>query len=173
MYEIDNNKTKQISKTIEKLRKTNPLTHCITNYVTINDCANAVLAIGASPAMANEEEEIEEFVQIAQSTIINLGNLLNDQIPTITKASQETKKTQTPLILDPVEVGVSKLRNDITRKVIDQSEVNIIRSNMSEIKAIGKLYGILDETITAKGVDAAADNKITWDNIEENAQIIE
>ena len=173
MYEIDNNKTKQIIKTIEKLIKKNPLTHCITNYVTINDCANAVLAIGASPAMANEEEEIEEFVQIAQSTIINLGNLLNDQIPTITKASQETKKTQTPLILDPVAVGVSKLRNDITRKVIDQSEVNIIRSNMSEIKAIGKLYGILDETITAKGVDAAADDKITWDNIEENAQIIE
>ncbi len=166
-------KIKDVSKTIETLRKKCPLTHCITNYVTINDCANAVLAIGGSPAMANEEPEIAEFVNIAGATIINLGNLLDNQIQAMKKAATETKKTQTPLVIDPVAVGVSQLRNNMTKEIIDLSNVNIIRANMSEIKAIGKLYDIIDETSIAKGVDVSEDDKITTENLENNAETIE
>ncbi len=172
MKQIDKQKLKQTSKNIEKLRKTCPLTHCITNYVTINDCANAVLAIGGSPAMANEEPEIADFVKIAGATIINIGTLLDNQIEAMTKAAQETKKTQTPLTLDPVAAGVSKLRNDFIKEIIDTSNISIIRGNMSEIKAIGKIYNILEETTTAKGVDVAETDIITTDNIKQNAEII-
>lgn len=168
----DYQKLKEISEIIEKLRNECPLTHCITNYVTINDCANAVLAIGGSPAMANEEPEIAEFVNIAGATVINLGNLLDNQIEAMKKAATETKKTQTPLTIDPVAVGVSKLRNDMTKEIIDLSNVNIIRANMSEIKAIGNIYHILDETSIAKGVDVSNDDRITPENLDKNAEIV-
>lgn len=173
MSEIDIEKLKQTSQIIEKLRQTCPLTHCITNYVTINDCANAVLAIGGSPAMANEKPEIAEFVQFAGATVINTGTLVQNQIDAMKKAAEETKKTQTPLTLDPVAVGVSKLRNDFTKELIDTANTSVIRGNMSEINAIGKLYNILDETNTAKGVDVADSDIITEDNLEINAQTTE
>lgn len=172
MLEIDYQKLEETSKLIEKLRNECPLTHCITNYVTINDCANSVLAIGGSPAMANEEPEIAEFVNIAGATIINLGNLLDNQIEAMKKAAVETKKTKTPLILDPVAVGVSQLRNEMTKEIINLSNVDVIRGNMSEIKTIGKIYDITDESTVAKGVDVAESDIITKENLLSNAKII-
>lgn len=172
MFKNDNKKLNELSKKIEVLRENCPLTHCITNYVTINDCANAVLAIGGSPAMANEEPEIADFVKIAGTTVINLGNLLDNQIEAMKLAAVETKKTKTPLVIDPVAVGVSDLRNNMTKEIIDLSSVDIIRGNMSEIKAIGKLYDIIDTSSVAKGVDVAEDDIISDDNIKENADIV-
>ena len=172
MSKIDYQRLEETSKIIEKLRDKSPLTHCITNYVTINDCANAVLAIGGSPAMANEEPEIAEFVNYAGATIINLGNLLDNQIDAMKKAAVETKNTKTPLILDPVAVGVSQLRNEMTKEIINLSNVDVIRGNMSEIKAIGKLYDIIDENTVAKGVDVAESDIITEENLATNEQII-
>lgn len=172
MKNIDKEKLKKISKNIEKLRNECPLTHCITNYVTINDCANAVLAIGGSPAMANEEPEMKEFAVISGATVINLGTLLDNQMDAMRKSAKECKKTGTPLTIDPVAVGVSKLRNDFTKEIIDIANISVIRGNMSEIKAIGKIYGILEETATAKGVDVADSDIITEDNIKQNANIV-
>ncbi|WP_455644870.1 hydroxyethylthiazole kinase [Methanosphaera sp.] len=170
--EIDKNMIKQCSEVIEQLRSTCPLTHCITNYVTINDCANAVLAIGGSPSMANEAPEIEEFVEIAGATVINMGTLLEDQIEPMRIAAEHTKKTDTPLVIDPVAVGVTKLRNNITQDLIERSSVSVIRGNMSEIKAIGKLFNIITTSSMAKGVDVADSDIISEDNIEENALIV-
>lgn len=172
MFKIDYQKLEDTSKIIEKLREECPLTHCITNYVTINDCANAVLAIGGSPAMANEEPEIAEFVNFAGVTIINLGNLLDNQIEAMKKAAVETKKTKTPLVIDPVAVGVSQLRNEMTEEIIKLSNVDVIRGNMSEIKAIGKIFGVIDESTVAKGVDVAESDIITKENLSSNARII-
>lgn len=172
MKRINDDKLVIISKNIQKLRDINPLTHCITNYVTINDCANAVLAIGASPSMANEEPEMEEFVEIASSTVINMGTLLDNQIDAMKKAAEHTKKTGTPLVIDPVAVGVSKLRNDTTKELIDMSSPCIIRGNMSEIKAIAKIFNISDNTSKAKGVDVASDDVITEDNLDANMQLV-
>ena len=69
-----------LKNSLENVRKNNPLTHCITNSVTINDCANAVLAIGGSPIMAEDEEEMEEVVEIADVLVINIGKLSKEQI---------------------------------------------------------------------------------------------
>ncbi|WP_241776205.1 hydroxyethylthiazole kinase [Methanosphaera sp. WGK6] len=170
--ELDKNMLKKCSEIIEQLRNTCPLTHCITNYVTINDCANAVLAIGGSPSMANEAPEIKEFVEIAGATVINMGTLLEDQIEPMKIAATHTKKTGTPLVLDPVAVGVTQLRNDVTVDLIEQSSVSVIRGNMSEIKAIAKLFNIITESVMAKGVDVADSDVIGEDNIQENASIV-
>lgn len=164
--------TEKIAKNIPKLRNKIPLTHCITNYVTINDCANAVLAIGGSPVMANEAPEIEDFINIAEATVINMGTLLEDQIEPMKIAAKHTKKTDTPLTIDPVAVGLSKLRNDLTKILIDTSNVSVIRGNMSEIKAIANLYDITEDKAVAKGVDVADKDQITDSNLKENALLV-
>jgi len=172
MYKKDYEMIERSAKIIDKLRSECPLTHCITNYVTINDCANAVLAIGGSPAMANEEPEIEDFVNIADATVINMGTLLADQIEAMQKAAIHTKKTDTPLVIDPVAVGVSKLRNDATVDLINKSNPYIIRGNMSEIKAIAKLFDVDENDSKAKGVDVSDEDIIKLENLENNAELI-
>ncbi|MDO5851728.1 MAG: hydroxyethylthiazole kinase [Methanobacteriaceae archaeon] len=172
MNQIDNKKLNETSKLIDTLRKKCPLTHCITNFVTVNDCANSVLAIGGSPAMANEKEEVTEFVDIAGSLVINIGTIFEHDQLAIMKAATHAKKVETPVILDPVAVGVTKLRNEITKKIIEESNVSIIRGNMSEIKAIGKLFNIVDECTMAKGVDVATNDIITKENIKEKGQLV-
>ena len=171
MNEIDMEMLEKSSEIIQKLRDECPLTHCITNYVTINECANAVLAIGGSPAMADTEPEIAEFVQIAGATIVNIGTLFEDQINSMIIAAEETKKTGTPFVLDPVAVGVSELRNNAAVNIIDKSAVSIIRGNISEIKTIANFYDVTGETTKAKGVDAADDDIITRNNIADNVEL--
>ncbi|MBE6494011.1 MAG: hydroxyethylthiazole kinase [Methanosphaera stadtmanae] len=171
MNEIDTQMLEQSSEIIQKLRDECPLTHCITNYVTINDCANAVLAIGGSPAMADTSPEIAEFVQIAGATIVNIGTLFDDQIKSMEIAAEETKKTNTPFVLDPVAVGVSQIRNEATKNIIDKSAVSIIRGNISEIKTVAKFYDVTEESTKSKGVDAADSDIITRDNIAKNVEL--
>lgn len=74
---------------IDKLRQESPLTHCITNVVTVRDCANSVLAVGGSPIMANAPEEAEEIVSIANSLVINIGTLTTEQIKTMKKSAKQ------------------------------------------------------------------------------------
>lgn len=172
MKQNDTEKIKQTSQIIEKLRKTNPLIDCITNYVTVNDCANAVLALGASPAMSTEELEAIEFTQISNAVVINMGSPLQINLTTMQMVAVEAKKTNTPLILDPVAVGVTSLRNQTTQNLIKLATPNIIRGNMSEIKAIGQLFNITQTDSKAKGVDVAEDDIISDENVEENAYLV-
>lgn len=172
MKQNDNRKIKQTSQIIEKLRKTNPLIDCITNYVTVNDCANAVLALGASPAMSTEELEAIEFTQISNAVVINMGSPLQINLTTMQMVALEAKKTNTPLILDPVAVGVTSLRNQTTQNLIKLATPDIIRGNMSEIKAIGQLLNITQTDSKAKGVDVAEDDIISDENVEENAYLV-
>ena len=171
MNKIDTQMLEEVSEIIQKLRDECPLTHCITNYVTINDCANAVLAIGGSPAMADTSPEIAEFVQIAGATIVNIGTLFEDQIKSMEIAAEETKKTKTPFVLDPVAVGVSQIRNEATKNIIDKSDVSIIRGNISEIKTVAKFYDVTEESTKSKGVDAADSDIITRDNLTKNVEL--
>lgn len=157
---------------IEKLRQESPLTHCITNVVTVRDCANAVLAVGGSPIMANAPEEAEEIVSIANSLVINIGTLTQEQIETMKKSAKQAAKMEKPLVLDPVGIGISKIRNETPIDIIKESKPAIIRGNLSEIKAIAMFYGILDECTTAKGVDVADTDIISEDTLEINAQIV-
>ena len=163
---------KKINATLKNIREKNALTHCITNSVTINDCANAVLAIGGSPFMAEDAEELEEVVTIADVLVINIGKLSKEQIESMHISSKTANKTNTPIILDPVGVGVTELRNKTTMDLINSYDIAAIRGNITEIKAIAKLAGVLDESNTAKGVDVNIDDIITEENLKDNGELI-
>lgn len=163
---------KKIDETLKDIREKNALTHCITNSVTINDCANAVLAIGGSPFMAEDAEELEEVVTIADVLVINIGKLSKEQIESMHISSKTANKTNTPIILDPVGVGVTELRNKTTMDLINDYDIAAIRGNITEIKAIAKLAGVLDESNTAKGVDVNIDDIITEENLKDNGELI-
>lgn len=162
----------RIPSLLEEVREKNPLTHCITNFVTVNDCANAVLAIGASPIMAEDIDEVEEIVNIANALVVNIGTLNHPQIESMKVSSAQANKTNTPITLDPVGVGVSKLRNETTIDLIKNYNPAVIRGNITEIKSISQLFNIIDETNTAKGVDACDDDAITQNNLKANGEII-
>lgn len=163
---------KNIKNNLKIIKEKNSLTHCITNSVTINDCANAVLAIGGSPFMAEDAEELEEVVTIADVIVINIGKLSKNQIKSMKISAKKANETNTPIVLDPVGVGVTNLRNKTTVDLIENYEITAIRGNITEIKAIAKLMGILDESNTAKGVDVNVDDIITEKNLKDNADII-
>ncbi len=162
----------KIDETLSEIREKNALTHCITNSVTINDCANAVLAIGGSPFMAEDAEELEEVVTIADALVINIGKLSKDQIEAMKISCAAANKTNTPIVLDPVGVGVTQLRNRTTLDLIENYNIAAIRGNISEIKAIANLVGVLDESNTAKGVDVNIADIITEENLSANADLI-
>lgn len=162
----------KIPDLIKNVKEKCPLTHCITNFVTVNDCANAVLAIGASPIMAEELDEVEEIVNISDALVINIGTLKHPQIEAMKIGSAQANKTNIPITLDPVGVGVSKLRNNTTIDLINNYNISAIRGNITEIKTIAKLFNVTDETNTAKGVDVCNDDIITKDNLKANGKII-
>jgi hydroxyethylthiazole kinase len=162
----------KIDETLKNIKEKNALTHCITNSVTINDCANAVLAIGGSPFMAEDAEELEEVVTIADVLVINIGKLSKNQIESMKISAETANKTGTPIVLDPVGVGVTELRNKTTLDLIENYDITTIRGNISEIKAIAKLVGVLDESNVAKGVDVNIDDIITEENLKANGDLI-
>lgn len=163
---------KKIDKNLTQIKEKNPLTHCITNSVTINDCANAVLAIGGSPFMAEDAEELAEVVTIADVLVINIGKLSKEQINSMHVSAKVANETKTPIVLDPVGVGVTQLRNKTTLDLINDYDIAAIRGNISEIKSIAKLVGVIDENNTAKGVDVNIDDIITEENLSANGEII-
>ena len=127
---------------LENVRKNRPLIHNITNYVTVNDCANIVLACGASPIMADDEGEAAEITAICGGLNINIGTLNHNTIPSMFRA------------------GASKLRTETACKLLDEINFTCIRGNISEIKTLASVGG------TTKGVDADAADKVTEDNLD-------
>lgn len=161
-----------LKNSLENVRENNPLTHCITNSVTINDCANAVLAIGGSPIMAEDEEEMEEVVEIADVLVINIGKLSKEQIKAMNVSAAHATKTNTPIVLDPVGAGISQLRNNTIKYLVENNNITAIRGNISEIKAIANIIGLLNTESAAKGVDVSEDDIISRDNLEINGNIV-
>lgn len=161
-----------LKNSLENVRKNNPLTHCITNSVTINDCANAVLAIGGSPIMAEDEEEMEEVVEIADVLVINIGKLSKEQIKAMKISAAHATKTNTPIVLDPVGAGISQLRNNTIKYLVENNNITAIRGNISEIKAIANIIGLLNTESAAKGVDVSEDDIISRDNLEINGNLV-
>ena len=162
----------KIPELLNEVKSKNPLTHCITNFVTVNDCANAVLAIGASPIMSEDIEEVAEVVSIADALVINIGKLSHEQVEAMKISSAQANKINTPVILDPVGVGISQLRNKVTLELIENYKLAAIRGHITEINTIAKLTGIISESNTAKGVDVSESDIITQDNLNENADVI-
>ena len=131
----------------EILRAKNPLVHCITNYVTVNDVANSILAVGGSPIMADDESEVAEVSSIANSLVINIGTLNSRTIKSMEIAGRVANSRNIPVILDPVGAGVSKLRNQTVENLLRNIKFAAIRGNLSEI---GFCAG---KNSSARGVD--------------------
>jgi hydroxyethylthiazole kinase len=144
-----NNIVSNATGLINNIREAKPLVHHITNYVTVNDCANITLAIGASPIMADDIEEVQEIIDISQSLVLNIGTLNNRTIDSMLAAGKKANERKIPVVLDPVGAGVSKLRNKTVNKLLEQINFSVIRGNMSEIRFIAGL------SATTKGVDAS------------------
>ncbi len=140
---------KKIIKLLCNLREKNPLVHQITNYVTINDCANITLAIGGSPVMAEDIHEVREMVSLASSLVINIGTLNSVIIESMIEAGKMANELNIPVILDPVGVGATTYRTETCKRIINEVKLAVIRGNLSEIKTI---YGI---KTTTRGVDAS------------------
>jgi hydroxyethylthiazole kinase len=140
----------EISKNLEELRTKNPLVHHITNYVTVNDCANITLAIGASPVMADDIGEVEEMVTFASSLVINIGTLNARTVASMLTAGKKAKALKIPVILDPVGAGATRMRTETAANIIATVRPDVIRGNMSEIKILA------GATVAIKGVDSVA-----------------
>lgn len=145
---------------LKNVREKSPLIHNITNYVTANDCANIVLACGASPIMADDVDEVEEITAICGGLNINIGTLNARTIPAMLAAGKKANELDHPVVLDPVGAGASKLRTETALKLLDEVKFTAIRGNISEIKSLALRSG------TTKGVDADVADKVTEENLD-------
>jgi len=137
---------------IQSVKNQSPLVHNITNFVVMNNTANALLAVGASPIMAHAKSEIKEIVAIANAVVINIGTLDEYWSEAMLIAAEEAHRTQKTWVLDPVGAGATSFRDEILAKLLEFNPT-IIRGNASEIIALAKA----NTTIT-KGVDSTAES---------------
>ncbi|MGC8610455.1 MAG: hydroxyethylthiazole kinase [Thermoplasmata archaeon] len=143
-----------IYEDLEKIRRKRPLIHHITNFVVMNDSANITLALGASPIMAHAKEELEDLINIADVLYINIGTLDSFWIDSMYLSLKYSEKYDKPVLLDPVGSGASKLRTQISLKLLESSSIKILKGNAGEILS---LYG---EKGKVKGVDSISEGNI-------------
>lgn len=144
---------------LENVRRKSPLIHNITNYVTVNDCANMLLACGGSPIMADELEDAAEITAACGGLVLNIGTLNRRTIPAMFAAGKRANELGHPAVLDPVGAGASKLRTDTAFGLMEQVKFAVIRGNISEIRTLACGRG------TTRGVDADAADRVTDDNL--------
>lgn len=145
---------------IKNVAEKTPLIHCITNYVTVNDCANILLAAGGSPIMADDREEVEEITSVCGGLVLNIGTLNERTVESMLRAGKRANELGHPVVLDPVGAGASRLRTETTFALVDQVKFAVIRGNSSEIRTVALGSG------TTKGVDADASDATTDANLE-------
>ena len=149
---------------LEAVKKTVPLVHNITNYVTVNDVANALLACGGSPIMSDEPEDVEDITSICSALNINIGTLNQRSIECMFRAGARANALGHPILLDPVGAGASALRTDTAVRILEELRPGVIRGNVSEIKTLalgsGKTRGVdadAADTVTDRNLDAMVD----------------
>ena len=113
-----------------------PLVHSITNYVTVNDCANALLAVGASPIMADCPQEAAQITKISDALYINIGTPGSESVSAMKKSGAAAKEKKIPVLLDPVGIGASDLRTKTAKEIVSEIKPQIIKGNISEIKTL-------------------------------------
>jgi hydroxyethylthiazole kinase len=133
---------------VENVRKKSPLVHNITNYVVMNNTANALLALGASPVMAHAEDEVQDMVKIASSLVINIGTLSEKWVNAMKMALKQANMMKKPVVLDPVGAGATPYRNRVVAELLETGVFSAIRGNASEIMAL------VSATHRTKGVDS-------------------
>jgi len=143
---------KNLWKHIETVRTQSPLVHNITNFVVMNNTANALLAVGASPIMAHAHPEVQDMVSICQALVINIGTLDDYWIRSMLSATEKANQLGKPWVLDPVGAGATNYRNH-TLSALLSYKPTVIRGNASEILAVAKA-----NTTPTKGVDSTAES---------------
>lgn len=145
---------------IENVRSKVPLVHNITNYVTVNDVANVLLACGGSPIMSDEPDDVEDITSICGGLNINIGTLNKRSIEAMYLAGAKASELGHVVLLDPVGAGASALRTDTAVGLMNKIDFTVIRGNVSEIKTLASGSG------TTKGVDADVADAVTENTLE-------
>jgi hydroxyethylthiazole kinase len=139
---------------LRDLRERKPLIHQITNYVVMNETANATLALGALPVMAHAREEVEEMVALAGALVINIGTLSPHWVEAMVAAGRAANEHEVPVVLDPVGVGATRYRTDTARRILDEVDVTVLRGNQGEVAT---LLGVAAEVRGVESIGAVAE----------------
>ena len=157
----------QVLKTmLENVRAKSPLVHNITNYVTVNDEANVLLASGGSPIMYDDADDDEDITSICGGLNINIGTLNKNTIPSMFLAGKKANALGHIVLLDPVGAGASRLRTDTANRLMQEVRFDAVRGNISEIKTLCTGSG------STKGVDADAVDAVTEANLDNGVQLV-
>jgi len=148
----------EFEKALVQVREKKPLVQCITNVVTVNDCANILLASGGSPTMASHPLEVEEAVAGVQALVCNMGAI--DKIDSMILAGKAANRLGKPVILDPVGAGGTQLRRESIKRLLEEVHFTVIRGNASEIRYLA------GHKCTGSGVDVSRLDKITESNLD-------
>src|SRR5437868_15480242 len=142
------------SDALRRLRERKPLVHQITNYVVMNETANATLALGALPVMAHAMEEVEEMAAIAGALVLNIGTLSPHWVDAMLLAARAANERGIPVVLDPVGVGATRYRTDTAKRILDEVRVTVLRGNAGEVAT---LVGVDAEVRGVESIDAGGD----------------
>lgn len=157
----------QVLKTmLENVRVKSPLVHNITNYVTVNDVANVLLAAGGSPIMSDDADDVEDITSICGGLNINIGTLNKNTIPSMFLAGKKANALGHIVLLDPVGAGASRLRTDTANRLMQEVRFDAVRGNISEIKTLCTGSG------STKGVDADAVDAVTEANLDDGVALV-
>ncbi|OLE00021.1 MAG: hydroxyethylthiazole kinase [Actinobacteria bacterium 13_1_20CM_4_69_9] len=141
-------------RTLRVLRDRKPLVHQITNYVVMNETANATLALGALPVMAHALEEVEEMVGLAGALVLNIGTLSPRWVDAMIAAGKAANAGGIPVVLDPVGAGATRYRTETTRRILSEVGVTVLRGNQGEVAT---LVGADAEVRGVESIGAAGD----------------
>lgn len=150
-------------KALRAVRDNEPLVQCITNFVTVNDCANIILASGASPSMAKDIREVKEAVRGVQALVCNLGAI--EFIDSMIVGGKEANILGKPVILDPVAAGGTSLRREAAERLLKEVHFTTIRGNASEIRFLA------GQEVSGSGVDVSKVDAITEDNLTDMVEV--
>jgi hydroxyethylthiazole kinase len=139
---------------LHRLREAKPLIHQITNYVVMNETANATLALGALPVMAHAREEVEEMAAIAGALVLNIGTLSPHWVDAMIAAGKVANEREIPVVLDPVGVGATRYRTETAQRILDEVRVTVLRGNAGEVAT---LVGVEAEVRGVESIDAGGD----------------
>ena len=142
---------------LNNVRKNEPLVQCITNFVTVNDCANIILAAGGSPSMSQDIREVEESVCHSDALVCNMGAI--DFAESMILAGKKANSLGIPVVLDPVAAGGTSLRREVSKRLLNEVHFTAIRGNASEIRYLA------GESSIGSGVDVALEDRITEQNV--------
>jgi hydroxyethylthiazole kinase len=154
----------QIAAGIDQIRTRKPLIHHITNYISINDCANVTLAIGASPIMANDPAEVEEVVCQSSALVLNLGTPNTRMLEAMILAGKKANEMGIPVVLDPVGVGFTKIRTRTVEQLSLCLRLTALRGNLSEIQRMAGVYSAM------RGIDSLAAGDNAAETVRQAAQ---